>query len=55
MQLKEYHLLMQGGLLWFKIQENQVRLTPARLAEIEQASAEQKENRRHTGDSPFPR
>jgi len=42
------------GLLWFRIPENQVRLAPERLAEIEQTSAEQKENRRHTGDSPFP-
>jgi hypothetical protein len=42
------------GLLWFQIPTNKERLTSERFAEIEQHSAEQKENRRHTGNSPLP-
>lgn len=41
------------GLLWHQIAENRVRLTEERLAELEQKSEEQAENRRHTGDSPL--
>ncbi|KTD66242.1 hypothetical protein [Legionella spiritensis] len=47
------HMANPGyGRLWWQNPDNQARLSAKRLAKVEEKSMEQKEDRRHTGDSP---
>lgn len=41
------------GRIWHQCPENRGRLSPERLEQVQLESLEQRENRRHTGDSPF--